>query len=187
MVVVEPLPPITLVSGPARSGKSRWAEHLVQRSGSEVIYVATGPQCPDDPDWQDRLRRHRQRRPETWELWEVGGELTAAIEQLMPHQVALVDSLGTWVAAHLEAEPAQWVQLVHELVAATQVAAGHLVLVAEECGWGVVPSTALGGRFRDRLGLVQQHLAAVADASWLVIQGRALPLHALSLPVPGDP
>jgi adenosylcobinamide kinase/adenosylcobinamide-phosphate guanylyltransferase len=44
----------------------------------------------------------------------------------------------------------------------------------------------IGGRFRDRLGGLQQRLQPLAQASWLVIQGRALDLHALSQPVP-DP
>jgi adenosylcobinamide kinase/adenosylcobinamide-phosphate guanylyltransferase len=45
----------------------------------------------------------------------------------------------------------------------------------------------VGGRFRERLAALQQQLAAEADVSWLVIQGRALDLTRLSLPVPGTP
>jgi len=185
-MVVADLPRFTLVSGPASSGKSRWAEHLAHESGLSVIYVATGPQLPEDADWQERLHRHRQRRPAGWQLWEVGGELSPALDRLESQQVALVDSLGTWVAAHLERESAEWFAILDDFVAVTHTAAGRLVVVGEECGWGVVPATALGGRFRERLGVVQQRLAATADASWLVIQGRALPWHQISLPVPGE-
>ena len=54
----------------------------------------------------------------------------------------------------------------------------------EETGWGVVPPTRVGGLFRDRLGALAQQLDRVADAAWLVLQGRALDLHALGRVVP---
>ena len=34
---------LVVVSGPARGGKSRWAEHLAGASGLPVVYLATGP------------------------------------------------------------------------------------------------------------------------------------------------
>ena len=185
--MVEPLVPrFTLISGPAGSGKSRWAEHLAETSGLAVIYIATGPTLEDDPSWQERLRRHRDRRPPHWELWEVGGDLSAALARLLPGQLALVDSLGTWVAAHLEADQAAWSRRCQTLLDLLRLGEVPLLMVGEECGWGVVPPTEVGGRFRERLAALQQQLAAEADASWLVIHGRALNLMSLSLPVPGD-
>ena len=181
------LPRFTLISGPAGSGKSRWAEHLAARSGLDVIYIATGPILEDDPSWQERLRRHRDRRPPDWDLWEVGGDLSPALARLVPGQLALIDSLGTWVAAHLEADQVEWWGCSEVLLEQVRIGEAHLLMVGEECGWGVVPPTAVGGRFRERLAALQQRLAAEADASWLVIHGRALDLRSLSLPVPGVP
>ena len=77
-------PRLTLVSGPAASGKSRWAEHLAQSSGLPVLVLATGPNLPDDPSWQRRVERHRQRRPAAWRTLEVGGGLSAALAALHP-------------------------------------------------------------------------------------------------------
>jgi len=188
MAVVDSTPRrLTLISGPAGSGKSRWAEHLATHSGFDVIYIATGPVLEDDPSWQERLRRHRDRRPPDWDLWEVGGDLSAALARLVPGQLALIDSLGTWVAAHLEADQAEWSGCCQVLLEQVRIGEGRLLMVGEECGWGVVPPTAVGGRFRERLADLQQRLAAEADASWLVIHGRALDLMSLSLPVPGGP
>ena len=187
-MVVDPIRPrLTLISGPAGSGKSRWAEHLAASSGLGVVYIATGPSLENDPSWQERLRRHRDRRPPDWDLWEVGGDLSPALARLLPEQLALVDSLGTWVAAHLEADQAAWSHCCEALMNRVRLGDGHLLMVGEECGWGVVPPTAVGGRFRERLAALQQLLAAEADASWLVIHGRALDLMSLSLPVPGGP
>lgn len=174
----------TLVSGPARSGKSRWAEQLAASSGRAVVYVATGPELPDDREWQDRLAAHRRRRPAHWACLEVGAALPAALVGLQSDQLALIDSLGSWVASQLHLEPHDWQEQCCRLEAAINLCQAELVLVCEETGWGVVPATASGGRFRDRLGTLQQRLTARADRAWLVLQGRAIDLFRVSLPVP---
>jgi adenosylcobinamide kinase/adenosylcobinamide-phosphate guanylyltransferase len=180
-------PVLTLVSGPAASGKSRWAEHLAHRSGKAVVVLATGPNLPDDASWQRRLQRHRQRRPPSWRTLEVGGDLSAALRTLASEDLALVDSLGTWVAAHLDRETALWQAEMSTLQEALLQTRATVVLVSEETGWGVVPVTAAGGRFRDRLGELQQRLTPLCEAAWLVLQGRAIDLSQLGSPVPGDP
>ena len=177
---------LTLISGPAGGGKSRWAETLAERSGRQVVYLATGPQLPHDADWQARLRRHRRRRPAHWRCREVGGSLAEALAELREGEIALVDSLGTWVSAHLELEPDPWQQRCSELHDALTAAAAPVLLVCEEVGWGLVPPSAAGGRFRNRLPPLQRSLAASAGASWLVLQGRALDLLSLGQPVPAD-
>lgn len=178
---------LTLVSGPARSGKSRWAEHLAALSGRAVVYLATGPLRPGDAAWQERLARHRQRRPPQWRCREVGGALAEALQPLTSDELALVDSLGTWVAAHLEQGPEPWGLLAEELIDAVGRCRADLLVVCEETGWGVVPPTRSGGEFRDRLGWMQQRLQRHGTASWLVLQGRAIDLLAFSQPVPSDP
>jgi len=182
MVEVEPR--LTLISGPAGGGKSRWAEHLALSSGRQVVYLATGPLLPLDDSWQRRLERHRRRRPAHWDCREVEGELVRELTTLAADEIALVDSLGTWVAAWLESPPEAWQMTSNALLAALAVSAAPLLLVCEEVSWGVVPSTAAGGSFRDRLTNLQQRISRRCDRSWLVLQGRALDLHALGQPVP---
>jgi adenosylcobinamide kinase / adenosylcobinamide-phosphate guanylyltransferase len=175
---------LTLVSGPSRSGKSRWAEHLVARAGRPVLYIATGALAGDDQAWQQRLELHRSRRPGQWATWEVQGELEAALGRASSDQQLLIDSLGTWLAHFLDLDAEAWERRQQGLLKALLNCPAPQVLVTEEVGWGVVPATAIGGRFRDRLGALQQRLQPLAQASWLVVQGRALDLRALSLPVP---
>ncbi len=175
---------LTLVSGPARSGKSRWAEHLAAVSGRRVVYLATGPLPAGDDAWEARIERHRRRRPAEWSCHEVQGDLTPALEVLTPADLGLVDSLGTWVAAHLDRNGEEWEREVEALETALAGCAAPLVLVAEEVGWGLVPPTAVGGRFRDRLGSLLDRLVPRCDAAWLVIHGRALDLLAHGRPVP---
>ncbi len=177
---------MTLICGPAGGGKSRWAEHLAGRSGRDVIYLATGPLLPDDADWQRRLERHRLRRPAHWTCREVGADLAPAVSQLRPGEIALIDSLGTWVVAWLDADAPLWEERCSELTDVLQGSAAPLLLVCEEVGWGVVPSSKAGGLFRQRLAELEQRLMADASAAWLVIAGRALDLRALSVPVPAE-
>ena len=180
-------PRLSLVSGPARSGKSRWAEHLAFTSSRDVVYLATGPLLSDDPSWQERLERHRRRRPPLWRSLEVGGDLAPVLNELHPDQLALVDSLGTWVAAHLESEDDAWLRTCEDLFRGIEGCRASLVLVCEETGWGVVPPTAVGVLFRERLGVLQQRLLRQSDVAWLVLQGRAIDLMAISVPVPAGP
>ena len=174
---------LILVSGPARSGKSRWAEHLLHNHPI-VTYIATAAARPKDPDWQQRLEAHRKRRPEHWTVAESGGELVAVIESLAPGHAVLIDALGGFVAHHLELDRPAWDLLCKRLITAITSSHCTLVLVIEETGWGVVPPTRIGGLFRDRLGALAQQLDRIADTAWLVLQGRALDLHAMGQRVP---
>ena len=194
MVVVDPkasndsAPPglenrLILVSGPARSGKSRWAEQLLHNK-PVVTYIATAAARPEDAEWQARLELHRQRRPGHWGLAESGGELVEVVESLVPGQSVLIDALGGFVAHHLEMNGTAWNRLCERLISSITASQCTCVVVTEETGWGVVPPTRIGGVFRDRLGVLAQKLDGVADDAWLVVQGRALDLHALGHRVP---
>ena len=183
MAVVDLAMGLVLVTGPSRSGKSRWAEHLVQAL-PDVTYIATSAPRPDDSNWQQRMRRHQERRPRDWNLVECGADLTEALLNISAKQSLLVDALGGFTAHHLDLDTYAWQELICGLVDALRSRSKPVVIVIEETGWGVVPSTAIGGKFRDRQGELAQELERHASASWLVVQGRALDLHALGVAVP---
>lgn len=174
---------LVLVSGPSRGGKSRWAEHLVSFC-SEVTYIATSPSLPDDAAWQERLRLHRERRPANWSLQECDGQLSTALQTTPETHGVLIDALGGFTAAYLQHDASEWEAVQTELLTTLQQRSQPVVVVVEETGWGVVPPTAIGGIFRDRQGQLAQRLAMEANRSWLVVQGRALDLHALGQTVP---
>jgi adenosylcobinamide kinase/adenosylcobinamide-phosphate guanylyltransferase len=163
--------PTTLVLGGARSGKSTFAERLVATyPGLPQVYVATG--SPVDDDMAARIAAHRERRGPDVVTVEAGAGLAAALDGA-PDGPALVDSLGTWVAAHPDLEVD-----VDALVAALRRRTAPTVVVSDEVGLGVHPSTDVGRRFRDVLGLVNQAVAEAADDVWLVVAGRGLRLEA---------
>lgn len=178
---------VTLVTGPSRSGKSEWAEHLAQSAGAPVVYVATSQLSADDPDWQGRVDAHRQRRPATWQTLEAPHDLGAAVGQISPGTTVLIDSLGTWVANWIEATDAEWQQATQSFQQQLLTLTNPVIIVAEETGWGVVPAYALGRTFRDRLGTLTRQVGAIADPVYLVVAGYALDLKRQGIPVPSFP
>ena len=173
MVLVDPQvnnSQLILVSGPSRGGKSRWAESLLA-DDHFVIYIATGMKRDDDPEWAERLRIHRERRPSHWSLLEPGPELIQSLQSIESKQSVLLDSLGGFVANHLDLDGAAWAEQSEKLIFTLLHRSFKCVVVIEETGWGVVPPTQIGGLFRDRLGQLAQQLDQIADVSWLVLQG----------------
>ena len=160
---------IVLVLGGARSGKSAVAERLAARlsGGDPVVYLATANAT--DADMAERIAEHRARRPPTWHTVEAGPDLVGALRRWPG--TALVDALGTWLARspHLAGDG-------RALCAALVERPGDAVVVSEEVGLGVHPSTDVGCRFRDALGEANQAVAAVADEVVLVVAGRVLRL-----------
>ncbi len=159
---------ITLVLGGARSGKSAVAEQLAARAGGSVTSVATAVLEPADADHAARIAAPRDRRDPAWTTVETT-DLPAVLRSTAG--AVLVDSLGTWVTADAELAPD-----VAALCAALRERDGDTVLVSEEVGLGVHPSSELGRRFRDALGSVNVAVAEVADDVLLVVAGRVLPL-----------
>ena len=172
-----------LVTGGVRSGKSRHAQALV--GDGPATYVAPGPTAEEDPDpdWAARLATHQADRPAAWTTLE-SRDLTAAVRDA--DRTVLVDCLGTWLTATLDAADA-WERPVEEaiallethldaLVSALADADHDVVLVTNEVGLGVVPSHRSGRLFRDLLGGVNQRVASACDEVHLVIAGRVLRL-----------
>jgi adenosyl cobinamide kinase/adenosyl cobinamide phosphate guanylyltransferase len=157
---------ITLVLGGARSGKSEVAERLV--GDGPVTYVATG--TATDKAMAARIAAHRARRPRTWQTVEEGG---AALPRVLADLVGpvLVDSLTTWLAAAPD-----FVVDPGELCVALAKRDGATVVVSDEVGLGVHPSSEAGNRFRDVLGALNQQVAAAADDVLLGVAGRTLRL-----------
>ncbi|HIK57180.1 MAG TPA: bifunctional adenosylcobinamide kinase/adenosylcobinamide-phosphate guanylyltransferase [Synechococcales cyanobacterium M55_K2018_004] len=175
---------IVLVTGPARSGKSEWAELLAMQSQQPVVYVATAQAHPHDAEWQVRIAQHQRRRPPTWQTLSVPTDLVGAIASTRPDTCLLIDSLGTWLANVLDQDDATWCRTTAELLQQLQQATCPIICVAEETGWGVVPAYPLGRLFRDRLGQLTRQIGAIADAVYLVTGGYALNLTLLGTRLP---
>jgi len=168
------LPRLTLVLGGARSGKSRYAEHLVEAAACCGTYIATAE--PGDAEMADRIAAHRTRRGPFWRTVEAPLLLAEAVGAVArPDRPVLVDCLTLWLSNLMLAEARLDEQLA-TLRAVLRDAAGPVVLVANEVGLGLVPETPLGRRFRDAAGRLNQDLAALADRVVFIAAGLPLVL-----------
>ncbi|AFY59691.1 bifunctional adenosylcobinamide kinase/adenosylcobinamide-phosphate guanylyltransferase [Synechococcus sp. PCC 6312] len=178
-----PTSPLVLVTGPASSGKSEWAESLADQSRRRVIYIATAQRMATDPEWEAKIKAHQQRRPPHWQLWEIPQDLAPGLADAPADSCVLIDSLGTWVANQLTISDPAWEKLVQELLATLKELPAIKILVAEETGWGVIPAYPLGRLFRQRLGTLTRKIGIIADEVYLVTGGYVLPLHHLGMPL----
>lgn len=171
---------VTLVTGPVRSGKSRHAEHLLVHHAA-VRYVATGSPHTDDDQWRRRVEQHRLRRPAGWTTVE---SLEVATEMRTADVPVLVDCLGTWLTGlidrvgweDLDAAGGEVAAAREDLLAALAEARVRVVVVTNEVGWSLVPTTASGRFFQDELGRLNAAVAHRADRVHLVVAGRVLDL-----------
>jgi adenosylcobinamide kinase/adenosylcobinamide-phosphate guanylyltransferase len=161
-----------LVLGGARSGKSRYAVEQAAQSGRRVAFLATARAL--DGDMAARIARHRAARPARFTTVEEPQEIVAACRRAAPaHDLILVDCVTVWVANLMERgdDDAAVLASADGLAKLQQERVVSLLIVSNEVGAGVHPSTALGRRYRDLLGSVNQRLAAAADRVTLMVAG----------------
>jgi len=168
------LAPVNLVLGGARSGKSRYAECLVEGIAAGGTYCATAE--AGDAEMAQRIAAHRLRRGSFWCTIEEPLALAPVIAgAASPDRPLLIDCLTLWLSNLLLAgRPIK--DETEALCAALHVAPGPVVLVANEVGMGLVPETPLGRRFRDAAGCLNQKIAALADRVVFVAAGLPLVL-----------
>lgn len=166
-----PLPPLSLVTGGARSGKSAFAERLVRLAPAPHGYIATAEAWDDE--MRDRIARHRQDRGPDWHTIEAPLDLPGALDQA--EGAVLIDCATLWLTNHLLAghDPDD---ATAGLLATLGRHPAPVVIVSNEVGWGIVPDNALARRFRDAQGRLNQQLAAQADLVVAVIAGLPLAL-----------
>ena len=167
-----------LVLGGARSGKSSFAEQMVMESGLEPVYVATAR--AGDAEMEERIAEHRMRRNSAWRTIEEPDALEKALAmQAQAGRALLVDCLTLWLS-NLILAGADIAARASALRDAVWAAPGLLVLVSNEVGLGLVPDNALGRRFRDAQGRLNQGVAAIADT--VVFLAAGLPLYLKGAP-----
>jgi adenosylcobinamide kinase/adenosylcobinamide-phosphate guanylyltransferase len=160
---------IVVVIGGMRSGKSDVAQRIAAKLGEPVTVAVTASIQAGDADFAARIAAHRSGRPSSWTTVECGTDLIAAIAPI--EGTLLVDSLGTW----LSATPEFAVDLPG-LLTTLSARNGATVVVSDEVGLSVHPTTELGRRFADALGAVNAAVVDLADHALLVVAGRALRL-----------
>jgi adenosylcobinamide kinase / adenosylcobinamide-phosphate guanylyltransferase len=167
--VITPLPPVTLVLGGARSGKSRYAEGLLDRHPGRRTYLATAEIL--DGEMAERVKAHRDRRDSDWKTVEEPLDLANTLKAETEQGAAvLVDCLTLWLGNLMGKERDVATEL-DDLLSAVGQFGGPVVFVSNEVGLGIVPDNPLARRFRDFAGTLHQRLAEKADRVVFVVAG----------------
>ena len=164
------LPPVTLVLGGARAGKSRFAEELIEATARPALYLATAE--PRDEEMRARIAAHRARRGTSWTTIEEPLELVNILLAETPRPV-LIDCLTLWLSNLMGAKRDIGFE-IERLFAALSKVQTSVVLVANEVGLGIVPDNALAREFRDHAGRLNQGVAKLAQR--VVFMAAGLPL-----------
>jgi adenosylcobinamide kinase/adenosylcobinamide-phosphate guanylyltransferase len=164
---------IILVTGGARSGKSRRAEVRARAFPGQPVYIATAEAL--DEEMGERIAKHRARRGKDWIEREVPLDLVQALIETDGGGARLVDCLTLWLSNLLHAQR----NCSHEASLLADVLAGQrspVVMVTNEVGLGIVPDNALARAFRDAAGILNQTIASVADEVEFVVAGLPMKL-----------
>ena len=174
------LPPLTLVLGGARSGKSAHAEALIaahleaDTAAHRATYIATAE--AGDREMAQRIAAHRERRGDQWgtieTLLALGDTIVEATARGEP---VLVDCLTLWLSnvMHAGLDIASETESLRDALDRVH---GPVVCVSNEVGLGIVPATKLGREFRDAAGRLNQFIAAQADRVEFIAAGLPLTL-----------
>ena len=167
---------IILITGGARSGKSRHAQQLGESLPGKKLFIAT---CPvTDEEMGQRIERHRQdRQGAGWQTVEETVSLEQALADNSDCEVVLIDCLTLWInnllftdAGNMLDEEAISVK-ARKLIEVCAKRSGVVIMVTNEVGLGIVPENALARRYRDLVGRCNQEIASAADKVIMSICG----------------
>ena len=168
-----------LITGGARSGKSRFALELALKLGEPVLFVATA--VAGDEEMQERIEEHQRARPSAWRTLEVTTHVGSQIsQQIGEAQVVIVDCVTLLVNNILSQYSPQTsasvveqevTSEINELVECINHTKASFIIVTNEVGTGLVPANRTSRLYRDLLGKANQLLAQQADEVYLTLAG----------------
>lgn len=163
---------LTFVLGGARSGKSRFAVELARKIALRTAFLATA--VITDEEMSKRVERHRKARPQDWATVEEPLHVPEWLRCFgMEFDVIVIDCITIWLSNWvINGESDERIlALVDELLDAVEHHQGHIIIVSNEVGMGIVPATSLGRRFRDLAGEANQRIAVPATSVYWLCAG----------------
>ena len=164
------LPLVTLVLGGVRSGKSLYAEKLIESQG-KGLYLATAQ--PTDEEMRSRISEHRSRRGKAWQTIEESYDIVEVVlREARPDRPILVDCLTLWLSQVLfnGKETEEEIDRLKVLLGSGALR-GPVVFVSNEIGLGVIPDNTVSRVFVDAQGELNQLVASLANRVVLVTAG----------------
>ena len=159
---------VILITGGARSGKSRYAEEMALSLSDHPVYVATAHVW--DEEFRERVKKHQERRGPEWT--NIEEEMLLSRHDLTG-RVAVIDCITLWctnyffqmqeVDTALEALKAEFDKFTaHDAT---------YIFVTNEIGSGGTSENAIQRKFTDLQGWMNQYIASKADEVILMVSG----------------
>lgn len=171
----------TVLLGGARSGKSDLAVKLGEAWPNEVIIAATAE--AGDDDMAQRISRHQAERPADWGVIEAPLLSAQEVVSVNPAALLIVDCITLLVSnlLHADKTEAQIDEHASILSHALVSRPSPTIVVTNEVGLGVHPTSELGRQYRDVLGRYNKRLADRAETTLFVAAGRVTPMVDLTI------
>lgn len=177
-----------LVSGGARSGKSKRGESLIDENSCNKAYIATA--IAFDDEMRDRIKLHQERRGPHWHTYEIYLDLDKAVP-FENYDGILLDCVTLWISNlffyylgeqdidgldqnEIHCIEERIMEQVDRFLERVKEYTGRLVLITNEIGMGIVPENRLSRVFRDIQGRVNQKLGAASQQLELVVCGSSI-------------
>jgi adenosylcobinamide kinase / adenosylcobinamide-phosphate guanylyltransferase len=162
---------VILIGGGARSGKSRYALQRALAIEGRRAFVATAEALDDE--MAARIALHRKDRAENFTTIEEPLDLARVIADAT-FDAMVVDCLTLWLSNLMFANK-NCDREIDALISAAQSSRGTVIFVTNEVGSGIVPTdNALSRDFRDRAGILNQRIAAIAQEVYFMVFGQPL-------------
>ena len=161
---------IYFITGGERSGKSSYAENIAKELSDKPMYVATARKW--DADFQKRIDRHQKDRDERW----INIENEKFLSEIdFSGKVAVIDCVTLWLT-NFFVDTKNEVQLCLEQAKAEFDAIAlqekaTIIIISNEIGMGLHADTAVGRKFTELQGWMNQYLANKADKVILMVSG----------------
>ncbi|MEP2030831.1 MAG: bifunctional adenosylcobinamide kinase/adenosylcobinamide-phosphate guanylyltransferase [Paracoccaceae bacterium] len=162
------LPKLALVLGGAASGKSTYAEGLVQSYSLSKTYIATARVL--DAETDAKVQKHKVDRGHDWTTIEEPVDLPAALAKVPARDSALIDCATMWLTNNM-LDGNDIVEAQAGFLKAMSSCPAPIVIVSNEVGHGIVPTNQLARQFREAQGRLNAGLAGAADLVVFVTAG----------------
>ena len=158
----------TLIIGAAASGKSQYAEDILNNKVGKKLYLASANIY--DEEMQEKVNKHKDRRGSEWTTIAEPLDAVHYIENLNIKEIMLFDCATMWLTNHF-LEKSNIIHEIDLLVNSIKSSKGSIITVTNEVGSGIVPDNSMAREFRELQGKLNQKLATVASLVVTVIAG----------------
>lgn len=160
---------IILITGGARSGKSKYAERLALTFSPNPVYLATSRIW--DEEFRQRVIRHQADRGPEWTNIEEDKELS---RHSLSGRVVLIDCVTLWCTNFffdLDSNVEKSLEAVKEEFERFVKQDATFIFVTNEIGMGGTSENLIQRKFTDLQGWANQYIASRADKVVLMVSG----------------